>query len=57
MGETGVGRSQYTDWWIEPNWNLSREVRAYVGYGTVHDINQADGRGDSPVMVGIKILI
>jgi hypothetical protein len=57
VGETGGGRSEYVDYWIEPDLGLSKDVVAYVGYGTVHDIDMADGRSDDPVMVGLKVLL
>jgi len=57
VSETGNGRSGYTDYWIEPNYGLSKDVDAYLGYGSVHDIDTSDGRSDHPVMVGFKVKI
>ena len=54
VDERGGPRSGYTDYWIEPNLALSQNVNLYVGAGSVHDIDQANGTSDHPVIIGFK---
>jgi hypothetical protein len=54
VGESGGPRSGFTDYWIEPNVGISKTVNLYVGYGSTHDVDTANGISSTSVIIGVK---
>jgi hypothetical protein len=54
VSEDGGPRSGFTDYWIEPNLGLTKSSGVYIGYGSTHDVDMANGKSSTSVIIGLK---